>query len=120
MKDGAVIYSNCEVKKVLIKGSKAIGVKGKFTSGSVLTAKAKVAVIMAASAIQTPWLLKKSGIKLEGNGFQCHPGVAVAGLFPQKIHGMPEATQSAESLHWLSERIKFESLGMPRAFRAAR
>lgn len=120
MTDGAVIYSSCEVKKILIKGSKAIGVQGKFSSGNKLTAYAKQAVIMAASAIQTPWLLRKNGIKLEGNGFQCHPGVAVAGLFPQKIHGMPEATQSAESLHWLSERIKFESLGMPRAFRAAR
>ncbi len=120
MAEGAIIYSSCEVKKVIIKGSKAVGVQGKFASGATLIAKAKQAVIMAASAIQTPWLLKKSGITLEGNGFQCHPGVAVAGLFPQKIHGMPEATQSAESLHWLSERIKFESLGMPRAFRAAR
>ena len=118
--DGAVIYSSCEVKKVLIKGSRAVGVTGRFTSGATLTVYAKQAVIMAASAIQTPWLLKKSGIQLTGNGFQCHPGVAMAGLFPHLIHGMPEATQSAESLHWLSERIKFESLGMPRAFRAAR
>lgn len=120
MKDGAMVYSSCEVKKVLIKGSKAAGVSGKFRSGARLTAYAKHAVIMAASAIQTPWLLKKSGVRLVGNGFQCHPGVAVAGLFPYQIHGMPEATQSAESLHWLGERIKFESLGMPRAFRAAR
>jgi hypothetical protein len=120
MRDGAVIYSNCEVKKVLIKGSRAVGVTGRFTSGASITVYARQAVIMAASAVQTPWLLRKSGVKLEGNGFQCHPGVAVAGLFPQKIHGMPEATQSAESLHWLDERIKFESLGMPRAFRAAR
>jgi hypothetical protein len=108
------------VKKVIIKGARAIGVSGKFSSGASLTVYAKQAVIIAASAIQTPWLLKKSGIKLSGNGFQCHPGVAMAGLFPYMIHGMPEATQSAESLHWLSERIKFESLGMPRAFRAAR
>lgn len=120
MTDGATIYSSCEVRKILLKGAKAVGVQGKFATGAILTAKAKVAVIMAASAIQTPWLLKKNGIKLEGNGFQCHPGVAVAGLFPEKVHGMPEATQSAESLHWLKERIKFESLGMPRAFRAAR
>lgn len=118
--DGALIFSSCEVKKVLIKGSRAVGVRGKFASGASLIAYARQAVIMAASAIQTPWLLGKSGIKLTGNGFQCHPGVAVAGFFPQQIHGMPEATQSAESLHWLDERIKFESLGMPRAFRAAR
>jgi len=120
MKNGARIYSSCEVRKVIIKGNRALGVEGKFKSGFKITARAKQAVIIAASAIQTPWLLLKSGIQLNGNGFQCHPGVAMSGLFPQKIAGMPEATQSMESLHWCKENIKFESLGMPRAFRAAR
>ncbi len=120
MKNGTRIYSSCEVKKIIIKGNRAIGVSGKFKSGNKIVARAKQAVIMAASAIQTPWLLLKSGIKLNGNGFQCHPGVAMAGLFPQKILGMPEATQSMESLHWTKEHFKFESLGMPHAFRAAR
>lgn len=118
--NGARVYSNCEVKKVLINSNRAIGVEGKFASGALMNARAKRAVILAASAIQTPWLLLKSGIKLNGNGFMCHPGAAMAGLFEKKIFGMPEATQSVHSLRWSKEHIKFESLGMPRAFRAAR
>jgi len=118
--NGARLYSSCEVKKVLIKNNRAIGVEGKFASGAKFTARAKRAVIMAASAIQTPWLLLKSGVRLDGNGFMCHPGSAMAGLFEKKIVGMPEATQSAQSTYWSKQNIKFESLGMPRTFRAAR
>lgn len=117
---GTRIYSNCEAGEIIIKGNRAVGVKGKFANGRKLVAHANTAVIVAASAIQTPWLLMKAGVKLDGNGFQCHPGVALAGLFPDKIQGMPEATQSAESLYWSKQNFKFESLGMPRAFRAAR
>ena len=118
--NGGRIYSNCEAKKILIKGKRAIGVEGKFKSGKTMMAYANQAVIVAASAVQTPWLLLKSGVKLKGNGFMCHPGSAMAGLFEKNIRSVPEATQSVESLHWCKENIKFESLGMPRAFRAAR
>lgn len=118
--NGARLYSSCEVKEVIIKNKRAVGVKGRFASGAKFTAHARQAVIMAASAIQTPWLLLKSGVQLKGNGFMCHPGSAMAGLFDKKIVGMPEASQSAQSTYWGKENIKFESLGMPRAFRAAR
>ncbi len=120
IENGARLYSSCEVTKVVIKNRKAVGVIGKFASGAKFSAHARQAVIMAASAIQTPWLLLKSGVKLQGNGFMCHPGSAMAGLFDKKIVGMPEASQSAQSTYWGKENIKFESLGMPRAFRAAR
>lgn len=119
-KKGARIYTHCTAKKVMLRNARAIGVKAKFASGEKFTAYAKQAVIMAASAIQTPWLLLKSGIPLNGNGFMCHPGTAMAGLFDKKISGMAEATQSAESLYWLDENLKFESLGMPQAFKMAR
>ncbi|MFN8288053.1 MAG: GMC family oxidoreductase N-terminal domain-containing protein [Chitinophagales bacterium] len=118
--NGARLYSSCEVRKVIIKNRRAVGIEGRFASGGKFTARAKVAVVLAASAVQTPWLLLKSGLSLEGNGFMCHPGAAMAGLFEKKITGMPEATQSAQSTYWGKENIKFESLGMPKAFRAAR
>ncbi|GIV33107.1 MAG: oxidoreductase [Chitinophagales bacterium] len=117
---GARVYARCEVKKIVVSQRRATGVKARFESGKKLQAHARKAVIMAASAIQTPWLLLSSGIRFYGNGFQCHPGAAMAGLFPHAIFGMPEATQSVHSLHWSEENIKLESLGMPRAFRAAR
>ncbi len=118
--NGARVYASCSVKKVLIKNGRAIGVKGKFASGAAMTARAKRAVILAASAIQTPWLLLKSGVPLTGNGFMCHPGSSIMGLFDRDIAGMPEATQSAEVLHWCRENIKFETMILPKDLKAAR
>jgi choline dehydrogenase-like flavoprotein len=117
---GAIIYTDCKIDQIMIGRGGARGVKGRFGNGKKFIAEARKAVVLAASAIQTPWLLLRSGIKLKGNGFMCHPGAAMAGLFKEEIAGMPEATQSVESLHWCRENIKFESLGMPPAFKAAR
>lgn len=120
LKDGSRIYTSCSVGKVLIKNSKAIGVAGKFDSGANFIARAKCAVILAASAIQTPWLLLKSGVRLRGNGFMCHPGSSIMGLFEEEIGGKPEATQSVEVLHWCKENIKFETMILPKDLRGSR
>ncbi len=120
-RDGARIYARCEVLRVGVEKGRATVVHGRFDSGRWMTARARRGVILAASAIQTPWLLRRSGIRRGfGRGFQCHPGAAMAGVFKERVFGMPEATQSMESHHWRSQGFKFESLGMPRAFRAAR
>lgn len=120
MKQGARVYSRCAVSKVIIKNKRAVGVEGKFASGAAFKATAKQAVILAASAVQTPWLMLKSGLKLEGNGFMAHPGSSIMGLFEEKVSKGPEGTQTAESLHWLKENIKFESMILPFDLKAAR
>lgn len=120
VKNGARVYSSCAVKKVVIQHKRAVGVEGKFTSGASFKAHARQAVILAASAVQTPWLLLKSGVKLQGNGFMAHPGSSIMGLFDEKINTGPGGTQTAESLHWLKENIKFESMLLPYDLKAAR
>lgn len=120
LKNVARIYSSCAVKKILIKGNRAVGVQGQFASGAKFTARARQAVILAASAIQTPWLLLRSGVKLHGNGFMAHPGAAIMGLFDEDLSTVPQGTQTAEVLHYCKENIKFESMILPRDLKAAR
>lgn len=120
MDKGARVYANCAIGKVIIKNHKAIGVEGKFTSGTSFKATARQAVILAASAIQTPWILLKSGVKLRENGFMCHPGSSIMGLFEENLADKPQGTQTAESLHWCKENIKFESMVMPPDLKASR
>lgn len=120
MNNGARIYTSCAIKKVLIKGDRAIGVEGKFASGAKFTARAKSAVILAASAIQTPWLLLRSGVRLNGNDFMAHPGASISGLFDEDLHNQPQGTQTAEVLHYCKENIKFESMILPYDLKAGR
>lgn len=116
-KDGARVYARCKVNRVRIR-KRAESVAGRFASGAPFTAHARRAVILAAGAIHTPWLLLRSGIRSAGKNFRCHPGAALAGVFERPLD--PGATQSIESLAFLDRGFKLESLGMPRAFKAAR
>lgn len=120
MHNGARIYSSCAVKKVLIKNAKAVGVEGRFASGAKFTAHARKAVILAASAIQTPWLLLRSGVHVGSNGFMAHPGASVTGLFDEDLQTEPQGTQTAEVLHYCKENIKFESMVLPYDLKAGR
>lgn len=117
---GLVVRAGARVSGVTIRGGVAEGVWGKTRDGAPFTARARRGVLLAAGAIDTPWLLLRSGIRGAGRGFCCHPGAAMAGLFAEPVFGGAEATQSMEVLAHLGEGLKFESLGMPRAFRAAR
>lgn len=116
---GARVYARCKVDRIVIENGAATGVSGHFASGKVLTAKAKRAVIVAASAIQTPWLLQKSGVKGVGVGFMTHPSATMAGLFHRPMDGAG-ATQSMESLAFRGDGFQLESLGLPRTLTAAR
>lgn len=120
LKNGSRIYASCAVQRIIIKGHKAVGIEGKFASGAKFTAHARKAVILAASAIQTPWLLLRSGIKLSGNGFMAHPGASVTGLFNEDLQSEPQGTQTAEVLHYCKENIKFESMILPYDLKAGR
>jgi choline dehydrogenase-like flavoprotein len=117
--NGARLHANCRVSRVIpALGSRPARVLGRFSSGAPFHALARRAVILAASAIQTPWLLARSGLPGRVPTFQCHPGAAMAGLFPAPIE--IGATQSMESRAFVAEGLKFETLGMPAAFRRAR
>ena len=111
MKRGATAFVNDRVDRIRWNGRRATGVQtAKHTIG------AQRAVIVAASAVQTPSLLAHSGIRSRhlGRHFQGHPGMAIVGLFDRPV-GMSEgATQGFEFDGLRSgSRVKIETLAVP-------
>jgi choline dehydrogenase-like flavoprotein len=77
---------------------------------------ARQGVLVAASTVQTPNVLRRSGLRARaiGGHFQCHPGFGLAGVFDNPVEMSFGATQGAESIHLRrTERIKLETIAMP-------
>jgi choline dehydrogenase-like flavoprotein len=126
---GARVYANCRAEQVILKNGRAAGVTGRFGArgaepGPRITVTARRAVIVAASAIQTPLFLADNGIGkrsgLVGKRLQAHPGTGVVGVFDEPVNMWFGATQGFESTHFWNERMKFETVSMPLEFGAAR
>lgn len=120
---GARIYTGCRVETVAHAGAVATGVHGRFKSGFRLSAHARKAVLVGASAIHTPALLQRSGLDTTGHvgrHFQGHPGVALAGLFDEPVKIWEGATQSYEVTEFRRRGIKIESLSLPPEMLAVR
>jgi choline dehydrogenase-like flavoprotein len=119
---GATVASSVEVDGVVVQGGRATGVEGRAAGGGRVRARARRAVVVAASAIQSPALLLASGLTHGpvGHGFQAHPGVALLGTFPEPIRCWEGATQGHEITGLRREGLKFETLGMDLTVLAAR
>ncbi|MBV9950254.1 MAG: GMC family oxidoreductase [Myxococcales bacterium] len=125
---GARLYASFRVERVLLRGSRAVGVAATATGArgrgaSRLALHAREAVVIAASTVQTPNLLRRSGLRARaiGRDFQCHPGVAVAGVFDAPVDMFSGATQGAESVHLRrAEGIKLETLAIAPELAAVR
>jgi choline dehydrogenase-like flavoprotein len=127
---GARLYASCKVERILSKSGRATGVAARFydratrRAGPAMTVSARRAVVVAASAIQTPILLAASGVGrasgLVGERLQAHPGTAVVGMFDRPVEMWFGATQGYESTHFWHERMKFESIALPLEYLATR
>lgn len=113
MDQGTTVVSAAEVQRVLVERGRAVGVLARAAGGASLRARARVAVVLAASAIQTPVLLLRSGLGQGpvGEGFQGHPGVSMSGRFAEPVHPARGATQGHEVTGLRGEGLKFEALG---------
>jgi choline dehydrogenase-like flavoprotein len=127
---GARVYASCRVERVELRGGRAVGVSarttstepGRATSQRVLL-RARRGVIVAASTIQTPNILYRSGVRGRalGQHFQVHPGVGLGALFDQPIHMAFGATQGAESIAFRkTDRFKLETISMQPELAAVR
>lgn len=117
-KKGATLISSAKVGKVLMKNDRAVGVAGVFEAPGRprFTLRARQAVIVAASAIQTPGVLARSGIYSAhlGEHFQAHPGCAMIGVFPDKVSMWRGATQGYDADHHRKVgRFKIETISLP-------
>ncbi len=120
---GARLYCSCRVERVRIEGNRATGVDATAKSGARVLLRAKHGVLVAASTIQTPNVLRRSGLRASaiGKHFQAHPGIGVAGVFDRPIHMDFGTTQGAETSHYrASEGFKVETISMPPELLAAR
>lgn len=101
---GARTVVNCRVERILTEGGRAAGVEGTYTDADGHVARVVVRapqVVCAASALDTPALLLRSGIggPATGDYLRLHPATAVLGLYdePQQAWwGAPQTALSAE------------------------
>ena len=115
---GAVIVTGAEARRVLFDGTRATGVEGRLSAPGrpAFTARARRAVVVAASAIQTPQLLARSGVRSPhlGAHFMAHPGTPLTGLFPEGSNLWRGATQGYDATHHRRDfRVKIETIGLP-------
>lgn len=119
---GATVLSSTRVARIQTENGRATGVVGLTDGGAVIRVRAVKAVVVAASAVQSPVLLQNSGIRHGpvGENFQCHPGVSMAGHFPEPVRMWTGATQGHQTNGLRREGLKFEVLGFGLAVLAAR
>lgn len=127
---GARVYATCTAERLVVRSGRAAGVSGRFRDpisgerGPRFSCSARAAVVLAASAVQTPLFLAENavgrGSGVLGERFQAHPGTGVVGVFDRPVRMWSGATQGYESTHYWSERMKFETVSMPLELAAAR
>jgi choline dehydrogenase-like flavoprotein len=127
---GARIFTSCRADKVVIEGGRAVGVLATTTATELGKAtkrrvklRARRGVFVAASTIQSPNILHRSGIRCAalGQHFQTHPGHGLGGRFDAPVHMDFGATQGAESIHFRrSDRLKIETISMQPELAAVR
>ncbi len=120
MKLGARVLTSLQVQRVLGDGRRVRGVEGRVVepfSGRVshaFTLRARW-LVLAAGCMATPVLLQRSGNLANASGqvgqnLQFHPGSAVAGIFSEDLNPIFGGTQSYQSLAFLKEGFKLETM----------
>jgi choline dehydrogenase-like flavoprotein len=128
---GARIFCACRVERVVVEGGRATGVlahasgppDGSRKHKSTVKLHARRGVLVAASTVQTPNVLRRSGLRARaiGRHFQCHPGYGLGGIFDSPVEMGFGATQGAECIALRrTERIKLETIAMPPELAAVR
>jgi choline dehydrogenase-like flavoprotein len=119
----ARLFCSTRCERVEVRGERAVGVLGKGANGRRVSLRARHGVFVAASTVQTPNILRRSGLRSReiGKHFQVHPGLGIGGFFDRPISMNFGATQGAESIQFrTTDRYKLETIGMPPELAAAR
>lgn len=119
---GATVFTGARARRVRVSSGHARAVEGHFVHpltgrrSKPFTLRARKGVIVAASAIQTPGILRRSGVRSPhlGEHFQGHPGGPLMGLFDEEINLWFGATQGYDADHHRQDRrYKIETLALP-------
>lgn len=120
---GGRIYTNTRVTRATARSGRAHGVEAVTKGGGKLTLMARRGVVIAASTIQTPNILRRTGIRSRalGKNFMAHPGVGLGALYDDEVMLHRGATQGMETIHFRrSDRFKLESLALSPELTAVR
>jgi choline dehydrogenase-like flavoprotein len=113
---GARIVTGLQVKQVLSEGDRATGIAGRSAGGRELRISAPL-VVVAAGAIPTPPLLRRSGIGRHptlGRNLSIHPATGITAGFEEEVVPWSGVMQSVgiEELHE-REGVLIEATGSP-------
>lgn len=113
---GARIVSGLHVREVLVEGGRAVGVAGRRADGSEVRISAPL-VVIAAGAIPTPPLLRRSGLGGHprlGRNLSIHPATGITASFEEEVIPWQGVMQSVgiEELHE-REGILLEATSTP-------
>jgi long-chain-alcohol oxidase len=94
-KRGGRLVVRTKVDRVLVEGGAARGIEGRTVGGHRLVVRSR-AVVAACGAIQTPALLKRSGLENAniGRNLKVHPVAAVFGVFDAEVKGWEGVLQA--------------------------
>jgi choline dehydrogenase-like flavoprotein len=97
-RDGARIVTDARAGRILVDGGTAHGVEAVTSDGRRLTVSAR-AVAVACGALQTPVLLRRSGLGNEhvGRHLHLHPATAVLGTLPEETRPWEGSMQALYS-----------------------
>lgn len=119
---GGQLLSCAPAERVLMSGTRAVGVEGRFKhpqtrdKGARFTVRAKKGVLVAASVTRSALLLQSSGVrnKALGKNFRAHPGTPVLGVYDDPVDMNTGATQGWASTAFRKEPgFKLETLSLP-------
>ncbi|MFI6166278.1 FAD-dependent oxidoreductase [Nocardia sp. NPDC051052] len=91
---GARVVIDANVRRIHVTNGRAEGISAITASGAQIEVRAR-AVVVAAGAVQTPALLRRSGLRNEniGRHLRLHPAAAVFGVFDEELRGWEGALQ---------------------------
>ena len=97
-RQGARILVRTRAERLLVADGRARGVEARTGDGHQVTVRAR-AVVVAAGAIHTPALLRRSGLENRniGRHLRLHPVTGVAGLFEEEINPWAGVMQAVYS-----------------------
>ena len=98
---GARLYARCRVDRVVLENGRAAGVDATLLDRHDDTPRGRLRVraprvVVAAGAVHTPGVLRRSGVRHRalGRNLRIHPAVAVAGYFREEVRAWRGTLQS--------------------------
>jgi choline dehydrogenase-like flavoprotein len=116
VKRGAWLLPGYQVERIEVEGTRATGVSGRRADRTPFRFAARRGVVLAASAVQSPCILRRSGLgprEHVGKHFRLHPGTAVTGVYRDPVRLWEGATQSYEVDEFRHQGFKMEVTGLP-------